>query len=52
MQFIISDSDSAQEFEIFELYHANRWSAAKKKPQLLLEALNHSHSLVTAGMNG
>jgi hypothetical protein len=23
-----------------------------KKPQLLLEALNHSHSLVTASMNG
>lgn len=51
MQFFISDSDSAQEFEIFELYHANRWSAVKKT-QLLLEALNYSHSLVTAHMNG
>jgi len=31
MQFFISDSDLVQEFEIFELYHANRWSAAKKR---------------------
>jgi len=30
MQFITSDSDLVQEFEIFELYHTNRWSAAKK----------------------
>ncbi|MFV5490869.1 MULTISPECIES: GNAT family N-acetyltransferase [Acinetobacter] len=51
MQLVISDSDSVQESEILELYCANQWSAAEK-PQLLLEALNHSHSLVTARIDG
>jgi hypothetical protein len=31
MQFITSDSDLAQEFEIFELYNTNQWSAAKNR---------------------
>ena len=51
MQPVISQSDSVQEFEILELYRASQWSAAEK-PQLLLKALNHSHSLVTARIGG
>ncbi len=51
MEVMISDHDSVNEFEVLQLYLVNQWSAAEK-PQLLLKALQHSHSLVTARING
>lgn len=51
MEVMISDHDSVNEFEVLQLYLVNQWSAAEK-PQLLLKALQHFHSLVTARING
>jgi len=51
MEVMISDHDSVNEFEVLQLYLVNQWSAAEK-PQLLLKALQHSYSLVTARING
>jgi len=51
MEVMISDHDSVNEFEVLQLYLVNQWSAAEK-PQLLLQALQYSHSLVTARING
>lgn len=51
MEVMISDHDSVNESEVLQLYLVNQWSAAEK-PQLLLQALQHSHSLVTARING
>ncbi|WP_180159220.1 GNAT family N-acetyltransferase [Acinetobacter sp. YH12047] len=51
MEVMISDHDSVNEFEVLQLYLVNQWSAVEK-PQLLLKALQHSHSLVTARING
>lgn len=51
MEVMIPDHDSVNESEVLQLYLVNQWSAAEK-PQLLLQALQHSHSLVTARING
>ena len=51
MKAMISDHDSVNESEVLQLYLVNQWSAAEK-PQLLLQALQHSHSVVTARING
>lgn len=37
--------------EVIELYRANNWSAADK-PEKLMAALRHSHSVVTARVTG
>jgi len=43
--------DTLAEAELVELYQANAWSSAQK-PRQLLNALQHSHSLVTARHQG
>jgi GNAT superfamily N-acetyltransferase len=45
--YIVSLDDKVQQDEIVVLYTANGWSSAEK-PELLIPALNNSHSLVTA----
>jgi GNAT superfamily N-acetyltransferase len=45
--FEISLEDTVQQEEVVRLYRANGWSSAEK-PELLIPALNNSHSLVTA----
>ena len=47
MNITISLSRDLDENDILQLYQANKWSAAEK-PELLMKALSHSHSLVTA----
>lgn len=43
--------DSIEQSEVVALYRANEWSSAEK-PDQLLAALRHSHSLVTARIKG
>lgn len=43
----ISDTKTPSKVEVITLYQANEWSAAQK-PDLLYQALLHSHSLITA----
>lgn len=43
----ISDTKIPSKAKVIALYEANKWSAAQK-PNLLYQALLHSHSLVTA----
>lgn len=50
MSIILSETDSVYEAEVLELYRANQWSSAEK-PRQLLQALNHSHCLITARIN-
>ena len=45
--YIVSLDDTVQQDEVVALYTANGWSSAEK-PELLIPALNNSHSLVTA----
>jgi GNAT superfamily N-acetyltransferase len=45
--YIVSLDDTVQQDEVVALYAANGWSSAEK-PELLIPALNNSHSLVTA----
>jgi GNAT superfamily N-acetyltransferase len=45
--FEITLEDTVQQEEVVALYTANGWSSAEK-PELLIPALNNSHSLVTA----
>lgn len=47
----ISLGDSLEREEVLALYRANGWSSADK-PEQLLAALRHSHSLVTARLDG
>lgn len=47
----ISLGDSLEHEEVLALYRANGWSSADK-PEQLLAALRHSHSLVTARLAG
>ncbi len=47
MGVVISASDEIGADEVVDLYRANHWSAAEK-PNELLSALRHSHTLVTA----
>ena len=47
----ISLADIIERNEVVDLYTANGWSSAAK-PDQLLSALRHSHSLVTARVDG
>ena len=47
----INLNDQIETAEVIELYRANGWSSADK-PELLMSALNNSHSLVTARIDG
>ena len=51
MQIYISDTRTISKESIIELYQLNKWSAADK-PEKLYQALLHSHSLVSAWVNG
>lgn len=51
MSLTIQRNGSIETEEVIELYQANHWSSAKK-PELLMKALRHSHTLVTARLNG
>jgi len=51
METIISLNDTVNKDEVVTLYKENGWSAANK-PDALLNALRHSHSLVTARVSG
>ena len=51
MSVVISIDDEVAEDEVLLLYRANGWSAADK-PEQLLSALRHSHTLVTARSGG
>lgn len=51
MDVIISESKEILEEEVLLLYKANAWSAADK-PKELMNALLHSHTLVTARSGG
>lgn len=47
----ITVNDTITDVEVVNLYVLNNWSSADK-PQLLMKALNNSHSLVTARIEG
>jgi GNAT superfamily N-acetyltransferase len=49
IQILINDTIEQQ--EVIALYEANSWFSAKK-PEKLLAALRHSHTLVTARIDG
>lgn len=51
MQATISLSDAIEADEVVALYKANAWSSAEK-PTQLLAALQNSHSLATARIDG
>jgi hypothetical protein len=51
MEVRISLCDSITQDEVIDIYSANKWSSAGK-PKALLAALNNSHSLVTARIEG
>ncbi|ACF13474.1 GCN5-related N-acetyltransferase [Chloroherpeton thalassium ATCC 35110] len=51
MEVLISVSDSISEAEVIDIYKANKWSSADKQKELLA-ALNNSHTLVTARVDG
>jgi len=51
MPIEISISDVVSEDEVLTIYRANGWSSADK-PKILLAALNNSHTLVTARIDG
>lgn len=51
MNALISLTDRPGEAEVIALYTANDWSSASK-PQQLMAALQNSHSLVTARVDG
>jgi GNAT superfamily N-acetyltransferase len=44
--YTVSLDDTVQQGEVVALYTANGWSSAEK-PELLIPALNNSHTLVT-----
>lgn len=47
MKVEYSFDDQLTQTEVIELYETNAWSSAKK-PRALMDALNNSHSVVTA----
>jgi len=47
----LSLDDEIETEEVIEIYKANNWSSAEK-PELLIPALRHSDSLVTARISG
>jgi GNAT superfamily N-acetyltransferase len=51
MNIEVSLSDQINEHEVIRLYRANGWSSADK-PAQLMAALQNSHALVTARING
>lgn len=51
MNLKINLDDQIQEAEVINIYRLNQWSSADK-PDLLLNALTNSHSLVTARIEG
>jgi len=51
MNVTIKVSKNINQEEVIRLYRANQWSSADK-PDDLLHALQHSHTLVTARDNG
>ncbi|WP_227819962.1 hypothetical protein [Marinobacterium aestuarii] len=51
ISFDDSQNGRLDEAEVLELYRANQWSAADK-PAALVAALQHSHSLVCARIDG
>ncbi|GIU49794.1 hypothetical protein TUM4438_34200 [Shewanella sairae] len=51
MEIQIELNGKIEQAEVVTLYRANGWSSAEKPEQLLL-ALRHSHTLVTARTNG
>jgi len=51
MNIEISTCDHLELDEVIALYQANHWSSAEK-PEQLLPALQNSHSLVTARLDG
>lgn len=51
MSLMIQRNGSIETEEVIELYQANHWSSAEK-PEQLMKALRHSHTLVTARLNG
>lgn len=51
MNLEITINDQIEELEVINLYHLNQWSSADK-PELLIQALRNSHSLVTARIKG
>ena len=51
MKIIISTNDTINKDEVVTLYKEKEWSAASK-PDSLLNALRHSHTLVTARLSG
>ncbi len=51
MDIKIELNGEIEEAETVALYRANKWSSAEK-PELLLAALRHSHTLVTAREHG
>lgn len=51
MAIRITAEDAIEQDEVIALYRANGWSSADK-PEQLLAALRHSHTLVTARDNG
>ncbi len=51
MSIMIKINDAIDETEVIELYRLNQWSSADK-PKKLMQALRHSHTLVTARIDG
>ena len=51
MRLELSLDDEIETEEVIEIYKANNWSSAEK-PELLIPALRHSDSLVTARISG
>ena len=51
MEIEITINDVIDEREVVALYRSNNWSSAEK-PEQLLPALRHSHTLITARVSG
>lgn len=51
MTLKITINDQIETIEVINLYRLNHWSSADK-PELLMQALRNSHSLVTARLEG
>jgi GNAT superfamily N-acetyltransferase len=51
MNIKIKDSKNIKADEVIALYRANQWSSADK-PEQLLKALRHSHTLITVRDDG
>ncbi|SDJ82098.1 Acetyltransferase (GNAT) domain-containing protein [Catalinimonas alkaloidigena] len=47
MQIVLREDRALQPGQVLPLYRANGWSSAEK-PEALMEALRHSHTVITA----